>query len=128
MKFRLSVTLLTLSSLFAMATPTGAHHGWDFCMPKEQISLTGKFVSLKLQNPHSFIQIEVKDHKNAVTRWSFELGPVNMIRDGWARDVLKAGDSITIKGYPCGGGTQNRGAATEVSFAGKKLTSSTHGP
>jgi hypothetical protein len=130
MKYGFSaVVLLTLSFLFAIAVPVDAHHGWDFCQPKDQISLTGKVVSLKLQNPHSNVQIQVKDRNGVVTIWSFELGPVGQLaRTGWAKDALKAGDEISVKGYPCGGGSQNRGAATEVLFAGKKLTSSTHGP
>ena len=129
MKGGLPAVALTLFFIFAAIAPANAHHGWDFCQPKDQISLTGKVVSVKLQNPHSNIQIEVKNLKGVVALWSFELGPiVQLARTGWARDVLKAGDEISVKGYPCGGGSQNRGAATEVVFAGKKLTSSTHGP
>jgi hypothetical protein len=123
-----AAVLVALACLVA-AAPLGAHHGWTICRPDKQIAVTGKVVSLVWQNPHSALRVEVKDHKGAVALWSFELGALPLLtRGGWSKDSVKAGDEVTIKGFPFGEENSNRGSASEVIVGGRKLLSNTHTP
>jgi hypothetical protein len=87
-------------SLVAAVLPAAAHHSfpaqYDIDKP---ITLTGKVTKVEWTNPHIFIYADVTDAKGAVVSWAFEMGGPNaLIRQGWKRDSVKAGDTVTFEG------------------------------
>ncbi len=58
-----------------------------------QVSIVGTVKEFQWTNPHTFI--EVTD--SAGVLWSVELNsPNNLLRQGWKRTALKAGDKVTV--------------------------------
>jgi hypothetical protein len=92
--------LLMSLAVAAAVLPAAAHHSfpaqYDIDKP---ISLTGKVTKVEWTNPHIFIYADVTDAKGAVVSWAFEMGGPNaLIRQGWKRDSVKAGDTVTFEG------------------------------
>ncbi len=85
----------------AATPPARAHHSfaaeYDAAKP---VTLTGKVTEVQWTNPHIFIRLDVPDEKTgAVVNWTLEMGGPNaLLRLGWKRDSLKAGDLVTVEG------------------------------
>ena len=85
--------------LFSMALPALAHHSFDAEYDgNKTIVLTGVVTKVEWMNPHARFYVDVKENDGSVTNWNLELGsPASLIRRGWTRKSLKAGDQITVK-------------------------------
>jgi hypothetical protein len=60
----------------------------------------GTIVQIRLENPHSWFFIDVKDASGKVERWAFEAGtPSGMVRNGFKPNIIKKGVEVTIKGF-----------------------------
>ena len=99
MKTRLSL-IVAVALILAAAVPVFAHHSfaaeYDSSKPT---TLTGSVVKLEWINPHARIYIDVKGADGKVTNWEIELGaPAMLLRNGWTKNSLKAGETITITG------------------------------
>jgi hypothetical protein len=84
----------------AAAAPVFAHHSfaaeYDSSKPT---TLTGSVTKLEWINPHARIFIDVKGPDGKVASWEIELGaPAMLIRNGWTKNSLKAGETITVTG------------------------------
>jgi len=101
MKGRVSAVIA--SGLIALCTgvQAWAHHSFaaEYDL-KQPITVHGVIVQVRLENPHSWFVIDVKDPNGKVERWSFEAGtPSGMLRNGYRPGVIKAGEEVTIKGF-----------------------------
>jgi len=73
-----------------------AHHSFAMFDRNKVVSLKGVVRDFQWTNPHSWIQLVVKDDSGATTEWSLEaLSPNVLGRMGWKRNSIKAGDTIT---------------------------------
>ena len=101
-----------------------AHHSFAAQYDADKpITLTGTVVRIEWTNPHFHFYVDVKDEKGAVTQWTFEGYPPNMlVRQGWQKDVtMKVGDDVTVTGW-LARSEPNLGAVRNVTFAdGRKL-------
>jgi DNA/RNA endonuclease YhcR with UshA esterase domain len=84
-----------------LAAPVFGHHSFEAEYDASKpITVTGTVTKMEWMNPHARFYVDVKDEKGAVTNWNFELGSPNVLkRQGWQRDSLKAGDTVTVEGY-----------------------------
>ncbi|MBV9744095.1 MAG: hypothetical protein JO099_10050, partial [Acidobacteriia bacterium] len=91
----------TVSVLLLASSPARAHHSFAAEYDsKQEITLKGVITKVEWTNPHIYIYIDVKDADGHVTNWSLEGYPPNTLkRTGFARDLLKVGDEITITAY-----------------------------
>jgi hypothetical protein len=92
---------IRLAVLFAATLPLLAHHSFsaEFDATKS-ITLTGVVTRVDWANPHVYFFVDVKDPKGVVVNYACETdGPNALIRRGWKRDSLKAGDQITVDAY-----------------------------
>lgn len=107
-------------------SPVAAHHSFAAQYDAEKpVTLKGTVKRVEWTNPHMHFMVDVKDDKGAVTEWTFEGYPPNMlIRQGWKRDVtLKPGDTVSVFGWRARV-EPNLAAAREVTLAdGRKMTS-----
>jgi hypothetical protein len=102
--------------LFAAAMPARAHHSFAAVFDANQpVTVRGMITAVRLENPHSWFFLDVKDANGKVEKWSFEGStPTSLIRSGLKPGTIKAGDEVTVKGYRARDVSQNAGAAREI--------------
>ena len=111
-----------LAVSLALALPLAAHHSfeaeYDF---NKTMTVTGTVTKMEWMNPHAHFYVDVKGADGKVTNWNMELGalPV-LIKQGWRKDSLKAGDTVTVEGYLPKDGTKAMGNARRVTLPGGK--------
>jgi len=102
MRGRVCAALASVLMLFGMGVQAWAHHSFasEYDL-KHPITVHGVIAEVRLENPHSWFVVDVKDPATGkVDRWSFEAGtPSGMIRNGYRPGVIKPGDEVTIKGF-----------------------------
>ena len=89
---------LTLTSLAVQ--PVLAHHsGAGFGNDVKEI--TGTVKEFQFKNPHSWIQLDVKDATGKVVEWSVEWGSPNQLgREGYRPSTFPVGAQVTMKVKP----------------------------
>src|SRR5690242_18296207 len=82
------------------AVPAVAHHSFAAEYDnKKSVDLTGTVTKVEWMNPHARFYLDVKDDSGKVTNWEFELGsPNGLMRQGWTRNSMKIGDSVSVQG------------------------------
>ena len=84
------------------AWPAAAHHGGDVEWADNAVGpITGTATKFAFQFPHVFFEMNVAENGAAVpwtitTRWT----PTILRDHGWARDSIKAGDTVTVTYLP----------------------------
>ena len=108
---------------FGAGVPAWAHHSFAaaFDMSKA-VTVQGVIVQVRLENPHSWFFLDVKDASGKVDRWAFEAGtPSGMIRNGFKPGIIKAGAEVTIKGFQARDASQKMGMLRELVTADGKV-------
>lgn len=106
-----------------MLVPAVAHHSfaaeYDSTKP---MSATGEVTKVEWMNPHARFYVDVKDEGGKTTNWEFELGsPNGLMRQGWTRNSLKPGDTISVEGYLAKDGSKLANARTVKLSDGRKV-------
>ena len=99
------------------------HHGFnaEFDATKA-MRWAGTVTKVEWTNPHARFYIDVKDSNGIVTNWNFEMGsPLQLRRQGWARDSLKVGDQVTVEGYPAKDGAKMASAKKVILADGRSV-------
>ena len=93
------IVLLAAAGVLAGAQSLLAHHSFSAEFDaKQTIKLTGTVTKIEWANPHAWLYVDVKDESVKVTSWGLELGAPNaLMRLGWSRTSLKAGDVVRSK-------------------------------
>jgi hypothetical protein len=118
MRFQFRAAWLVGFGVLLATLPAWAHHSFAAEYDgKQLITITGAITKVEWTNPHIYFYVDVKDENGKVTNWSLEGYPPNTLkRTGFARDVLKVGDTVTVTAYKSRDGS-NTGAGREVTFS-----------
>ena len=108
----------SLVSLGAVVT-AWAHHSFAAAFDLDKpVTVQGTIVQVRLENPHSWFFLDVKNAAGNVERWAFEAGtPSGMVRNGFKPGLIKKGVEVTIKGFHARDPTQNMGMLRELVLA-----------
>ena len=92
--------------LLALAPVAFAHHGTANYDTDKSVTVKGVVTGFEFVNPHVQIFWEAKDESGAMQKWQGELtSPNRLSRVGWTKSSIKAGDTISISGYPTKSGS-----------------------
>ena len=117
-------SLIVASGLVLAATAQlFAHHSFAAEYDsKKPVEFKGIVTKLEWINPHAWIHIDVKDESGKVIRWACELGSPNLLmRNGWRRDSLKAGDEVVVNGSAAKDGSHIANARTVKMADGRRI-------
>lgn len=91
LRFLLSTTLLAAATI-----PGWSHHSGAMFDRTKTTTITGTVSEFNWTNPHSSIKVEVTTNGKTES-WAIEMNsPNNLVREGWKRTTLKAGDKVTL--------------------------------
>ena len=115
------IILAGAAALLAVA-PASAHHSFAMFDNQKNVTLEGTVKEFQWTNPHSWIQLVVKDPATGKeVEDSIEGGsPNGLSRSGWKRTSLKAGDKAVAIIHPLKDGT-NGGSLVSVSVNGVQI-------
>ena len=110
------VLLVASAALIVAGSRASAHHSFAAVFDANQpVTVKGTLTSVRIENPHSWFFMDVKDASGKVEKWSFEAGtPTAILRSGLKPGFVKAGDEVTIKGWHARDASSNAGAAREI--------------
>ncbi len=103
-RFRIRLLIVAVAVCTAGSTVC-AHHGNAAYDDKNPITIKGNVTEFAWTNPHVQIYLDVKDDKGSVVHWSVEtFSPGKLVRAGWTKDSVKAGDVVSINLIPAKSG------------------------
>jgi len=84
-----------------LAAPAVAHHSMAGFDRKNTVTLEGTVKTFSWQNPHCYIEIEVPGKDGMPVTWNVEMtAPGYLVRAGWKKTAIKAGDKVTVVANP----------------------------
>ena len=87
--------------LILVSRPVLAHHGSANFQMDQVSTIKGTVVDYELINPHVQIFLKVEQEGGKAVDWNVEGVSLNMmVRAGFKRDSLKAGDTVSVTGHP----------------------------
>lgn len=115
-----SMTLAGCVAL-ALAIPAVAHHSFAMFDNQKDVTLEGTIREFQWTNPHTWIQVMVKNEAGKEVEWSIEGGsPNSLSRNGWKRTSLKPGDKVVVVTHPLKDGSPG-GSLVSVSVDGQPI-------
>ena len=110
--------LAGVAAVSLAAAPAFAHHSFAMFDSTKNTTLEGTIKEFQWTNPHSWVQIVVKDASGKDVEYSIEGGsPNGLARQGWKRTSLKPGDKAVLVMHPLKDGTAG-GSLVTVSVNG----------
>jgi hypothetical protein len=101
-----SISLAMVLAILLSAIPSAAHHSFaaTYIEDAPPVEIKGTLKSFKIQNPHSYVQIEdekMMDKEGNPIRWVIEWGAAaQLATQNVSVTTLKAGDKVVITGAP----------------------------
>lgn len=81
-----------------LASVARAHHSQSEFDFKSVVEVEGNVTKLEWMSPHARLYVDARDEQGKTVTWNFELpSPMTLMRRGWKRDSLKAGDHVKVK-------------------------------
>ena len=123
MKIRSTLALAAGFGLILSAVSAVAHHSFAAQYDRNKpVTLAGSVTKIEWINPHARFHMDVKDDSGKVVNWEVELGaPAMLMRRGWTRNSLKAGDAVTVNGFLAKDGSSLANAQTVSLSDGRKV-------
>jgi hypothetical protein len=88
-------------SLILVSRPVLAHHGSANFEMGHVSTIKGTVVDYQLINPHMQMTMKVEQEGGKAVEWTVEGVSLNMmVRAGFKRDSMKAGDTVSVTGHP----------------------------
>ena len=111
-----------IAAMTLMAAGTAfAHHSFAMFDAQKVVTVDGTVKEFQWANPHSWIQLVVKDPSGKPIEWSIEGGSPNvLVRQGWRKTSMKPGDQAQVTIHPMKDGTPG-GSLIKASVNGQPI-------
>ena len=88
--------------LVLLCTTVQAHHSFPVhFVPDGEVTVSGVVSSFRFANPHGVLELTVINEQGEMESWRAETNSPSILRRrGWSKESLKAGDEVTITGWP----------------------------
>jgi len=122
-----------IAAVYSSVTPVAAsaHHAFAAEFDRNKaIEVTGTVTKVEWMNPHTRIYVDAPDpeHNNEIVNWDFELGSPNVLmRQGWTRNSLQVGQTVTVAGWRARNNPHVANARTVTNAEGKRLFAGSSG-
>jgi len=101
MKGKLCVLVAAVVGLLVCGGSALAHHGVAGYDLSKTVTVHGTVTKFDWSNPHVVVYVDAKGDSGEVQHWTIEFAsPVHMVRAGWSKNVMKAGDDVVIDTHP----------------------------
>ncbi len=101
MKLRVKTRVVTGLALMVLAPAMQAHHSGAMFDSEKQQTIKGKITEFNWTNPHSSFKVSVPNAAGKEDVWAIEMNaPQNLMRNGWKRTTIKAGDAVSVIVHP----------------------------
>jgi hypothetical protein len=92
---------ILLAIALCVAASAYAHHSAAGIDQTKTVTQEGIVKEFKWANPHSWIELEVKNAKGDTEIWNLEMNPPSyLVRAGWKSTTIKPGDKIKFSAHP----------------------------
>ena len=110
------LTILAVA-MVALGTPAVlAHHGWGSYDASKPVTVAGKILTSKYENPHVALTVQAPDKV-----WTVTLAPTSrMVNRGALAEMVKVGNEISAYGYPSTA-EKDEMRAERITVAGKTI-------
>jgi hypothetical protein len=90
-----------------LSAPAFSHHSNVAFEVTKVETATGVVTEFQWKNPHTWVRMTVNDGKGGKAEWGFEgRAPGVLLRAGWSKKSLVAGETITVDYSPAKDGTK----------------------
>jgi hypothetical protein len=124
MRSKLSVVVASVGLILAgTAVSLRAHHAFaaEFDANKP-VHFNGTVTKMLWTNPHTWIQVDVKQPDGSAQSWMIEAGSPNiLLRRGFTKEALLPGTEIVIDGYQSKDGSHRANGRDLTLPSGQKL-------
>src|SRR5262245_49415166 len=104
---RAVVTFGVLAAFTFHAVPLESHHSNVAYEVTKVVTVTGVVKDFQWVNPHTWVHLIVNDPKDGKVEWAAEgRAPGILLRAGWTKTSLKAGETVTIGSRPAKDGSR----------------------
>jgi hypothetical protein len=114
--------LTSLAALLLWQGGALAHHSNVLFDNTQEVTATGTVTEFQWHNPHTYIQMVVKDEQGVEKEWSVEMAaPMYLYNLGWRPSTLKPGDTITVTVWPLRSGESGGLARSVLDASGERI-------
>ena len=122
MRVRLAGVAMALCCLLGAAGPASAHHGFNIEFDGTKcLDLKGTLTGVLWENPHAYLQVDVKDASGQTVQWHLEMITPNALkRNGTTRQDFTENMGKEMNARACPAKVQSedqRGAAEYIKLA-----------
>jgi hypothetical protein len=98
---RFDCGVLALFLCVSVFTDLFAHHSPAVFDRTKEVKLIGVVKEFRWSNPHSWIELNVRNDKGEIEAWAVEMTtPGQLVKAGWKSTTIKGGDEVTIIAHP----------------------------
>jgi hypothetical protein len=98
---KIKAVFLASSALAVLVSSAAAHHSPVVFDRTKEVKLAGSVKEFRWSNPHSFIELDVRNEAGGMDTWAVEMNPPSyLVKAGWTSKTVKPGDVVTVMVNP----------------------------